>query len=517
VTLQRGSTFGVAHDQSWLLVPPPDDNDHGCAWRQYAEHLGTKVDALQAELEVLKRAFARRTEKMGKMPKVPRPPKTPEEIAERRTEQALLRAEKVVTEEKTEPVPEAFKKCHLCGGTNFRSVGTGKPSEIYSYVPGYFRRVIRTREVVACRCGGCVITAPPPERWAEKTRYDASFVAHLVVSKCLIVTPLHRLEQSFARLGMPVARSTMNDLFRRAGQKLEPLREPLFDAIKDDFLVQVDETSFTMTKQKSKAFIWAFVGRSLTGYTFALSRGGDVPVSVLGDSSGAMLCDDYRGYDPLAKKGARLRCGCLAYARRKFFEAGDVPEAKEALMLIGAMYAVEHEAERRGVVGSAGQLALRREFTRAFFVRLLLLARGLRRTHGPKTLLGRAARYMWSNQRELARALRDPRIPLDSRVGDRRGGVQASLGSIRRFQLPARVGCAIAPFPAPATSNRTGGFPASGSPRGCHRIGVMRPFRSALLSRDRGSGPGSRQRAPRSRTRSCYSTSSSRNPFAFVS
>lgn len=139
------------------MVPPPDDNEHGCAWRDYAKYLEKKhaeddaraqarMDAMQAELEVLKRAFARRTEKMGKMPKVPRPPRTPEEIAARRAEQALLRAEKVVTEEKTEPVPDELKKCHLCGGTRFRSVGTGKPSEVWSYVPGYFRRVIRTRE-----------------------------------------------------------------------------------------------------------------------------------------------------------------------------------------------------------------------------------------------------------------------------------------------------------------------------------------------------------------------------------
>ena len=47
-------------------------------------------------------------------------------------------------------------------------------------------------------------------------------------------------------------------------------------------------------------------------------------------------------------------------------------------------------------------------------MRLLLLARELRRAHGPKTLLGRAARYIWSNQRELGRALRDARIPLDN-------------------------------------------------------------------------------------------------------
>jgi transposase len=230
----------------------------------------------------------------------------------------------------------------------------------------------------------------------------------------MIVTPLYRLEQSFARLGMPVARSTMNDLFRRAAQRLEPLRAPLFEAIKKDFLVHADETSFNMTQQTSKAFMWTFVGQSLTGYRFDLTRSGDVPVDVLGGSTGAFLCDDYRGYDPLEKKGSRQRCGCLAHARRKFFEAGDVPEAKEALEIINIMYSVEHEAERRQVVGTAGHLALRREFTRPLFVRLLLLAREVRRVHGPKTLLGRAARYTWNNQRQLAHALRDARIPLDN-------------------------------------------------------------------------------------------------------
>lgn len=406
-------------------MAPPDDDEHGCVWRAYAEHLEKKLsddqaraDArmkeLEAKLHVLERNFERRSEKMGKMPLIPRPPRTPEETAERRTEQALLRAEKVVIEEKTDPVPESMKTCHLCGGTNFRSVGTGKPSEIWSYVPGHFRRVIHTREVVACRCGGCVLTAPAPERWAEKTRYDASFVAHLVVSKCLIVTPLYRLEQSFKRLGIPIARSTMNELFRRAAQKLDPLRAPLFEAVRADAVVHADETSFKLTSQASKAFMWTFVGRSLTGYSFATSRGGDVPVTVLGDSSGVIVCDDYRGYDPVAKKGGRLRAGCLAHARRKFFEAGDVPEAREALELIGLMYAAEHEAQRRDIVGTPEHRALRRAFSRPVFVELLRLTRALRRAHGPKTLLGRAARYTWKNQRELGRAMRDARIPLDN-------------------------------------------------------------------------------------------------------
>jgi len=65
------------------------------------------------------------------------------------------------------------------------------------------------------------------------------------------------------------------------------------------------------------------------------------------------------------------------------------------------------------------------------------------------------------------------------RVEDRRGGVQAALGCIRRFRLRARLERTITPFPAPATSNRTGGFPASGSPRRRHPSGLWVPSASA--------------------------------------
>lgn len=41
-------------------------------------------------------------------------------------------------------------------------------------------------------------------------------------------------------------------------------------------------------------------------------------------------------------------------------------------------------------------------------------SRGLRSQQGPKTLLGRAARYTWNNLRPLRRFLRDVRIPLDN-------------------------------------------------------------------------------------------------------
>jgi hypothetical protein len=54
-----------------------------------------------------------------------------------------------------------------------------------------------------------------------------------------------------------------------------------------------------------------------------------------------------------------------------------------------------------------------------------------------------------------------------SAVGSGTGAVvcRTPLGHVRRFQLRARLGDSITPSPAPATSNWTGGFPASSSPR----------------------------------------------------
>ena len=75
-------------------------------------------------------------------------------------------------------------------------------------------------------------------------------------------------------------------------------------------------------------------------------------------------------------------------------------------------------------------------------------------------------------------------VPPTSRVGDRRGGRldHASPDCFSPFGRVSRSSRSSSPFPAPATSNRTGGFPASGSPRGCHHTGVMSRLCLAQLS-----------------------------------
>ena len=63
--------------------------------------------------------------------------------------------------------------------------------------------------------------------FGTRQRYGSSFVARLVVSKCLMVTPHYRLEQSLERTGMDggtpehaaLAAAVIGLLFRRRGAR----------------------------------------------------------------------------------------------------------------------------------------------------------------------------------------------------------------------------------------------------------------------------------------------------------
>jgi transposase len=218
----------------------------------------------------------------------------------------------------------------------------------------------------------------------------------------------------FSMLGIPTARSTMNDLFYRVAQKLASLRALLFRSMQKDFLVQIDETSLKLTTQKKKAQVWTFVGEKLTGYVFDLTCAGTAPIAHLGCSPGAFVSDDYSGYSALDAQGTRTRCSCMVHARRGFLEAGAVLEAEKALSPIAQLYRVEHDAEQPKVMGSISHLALRKRELLRIFTTLVRLRHRSAQQHAPKTILGKAARYVCSNVRTLKRFSYDARIPPDN-------------------------------------------------------------------------------------------------------
>jgi transposase len=195
-----------------------------------------------------------------------------------------------------------------------------------------------------------------------------------------------------SRTGSPVVRSTLNDLFDRAAERLAPLAARTLERIALAHVVFADEASIKMLEGNTRAFVRTFVAEDLIGFDFGPSRSGDTPVRVLGESTGELVVDMYTGYNRITVPG-----------RRKIFEAKEVPGALEALEIVRDIYVVEHDAREAGVEGTAGHLRLRRERSRPLLARLLCWARRQRCGHPPKT---RSEGLYWFGVNETVRVER---------------------------------------------------------------------------------------------------------------
>ncbi|MBC8426763.1 IS66 family transposase, partial [bacterium] len=319
------------------------------------------------------------------------------------------------------PVPAEQCMCPKCGSQELSPLGEGEVQTVYERVPEHFIRHVHVLQKLACRCGEYVVTAPGPRRVAEQTSYGPGLIAHLVVSKCADSTPMYRLEKQCKRAGMPLARSTMVDLFHRAAVELKPIYVALMLYIAGHDIVQADETTLKMQKKTSRGWLWTFVAPDAIGYRFAESRSGQTPVEVLGGTSGTLVVDAYTGYNKVCTPQGRERAGCLAHVRRKLFDARKLAPAEVdvAMALILDVYRVEHDARETGIVGTKKHLALRQSRSRVAMDALHAWLLEQEPKWPPKSGLGRAVRYALKQWTALVVALDDARVPVDNNASER--------------------------------------------------------------------------------------------------
>lgn len=415
-----------------MVVPPVD---HDCVLKDVVTEQANRIAKLEHELDQVKKALLGSRSERSKMPRIKTgPPKTAEERQRTREARAAAKAQipTVTTDHK---VPPEQRKCVACGNDKLTPLGAGKTSTVWEFVPARFVRHVHVQEVLRCRCNSYVVTAPGIPKVIEKGRYGASFLAHLVVAKCVDHLPLYRLEKDFARQGVPVARSTMNELLHRTSALTEPLWSTLLEVIRVRPVVMADETRLRMLKdvdgKPKNGFVWTFGAVDDSGgfdvaYVFAADRAGETPKTVLSKTDGVLLVDSYSGYNAVEEVSTRRRAACHAHLRRYFHESlKTAPVAQELLDLVTELYRVENEARSRGLSGPS-HLEFRRERAMPVHDRIKAwLDENLDR-HPPKSPIGVAIRYALNHWTEFRAFLGDSRIPLDNNASER---------SLRRIAL----------------------------------------------------------------------------------
>ena len=240
-------------------------------------------------------------------------------------------------------------------------------SEKLDYVPGTFTVERYIRGKWACARCETIQQAPVEPHVIDKGIPTAGLLAQVLVAKYADHLPLYRQEAIFGRAGFAIPRSTLAQWVGSCGVRLQPLVDTLKAVVLHHGVLHADETPVQMLKpgngKTHRAYLWAYAAGAFEDlkavvYDFCESRAGVHAREFLGDWQGTLVCDDYAGYKEGFKPGRIIEAGCLAHARRKFFDlhaANKSQIAEFALEQFGKIYKIERqvkdlEAEERRTI-----------------------------------------------------------------------------------------------------------------------------------------------------------------------
>jgi len=206
--------------------------------------------------------------------------------------------------------------------------------------------------------------------------------------------------------------------------RLQPLVDALRETILTHDVLHADETPIQILRPDTgrkthRAYIWAYAPGAFESlkaviYDFAPSRAGEHARAFLGNWRGKLVVDDYGGYKKTVSQDGVTEIGCMAHARRKFFELHDAHQsqlAAQALDYIGELYAIEREAK---ALDATERWRLRQERAKPIADRLhaWMLAQRSRVPDGSGT--AKALDYSLKRWVALTRYLDDGAVPIDN-------------------------------------------------------------------------------------------------------
>jgi transposase len=271
---------------------------------------------------------------------------------------------KLKQQPKRQPLPANLPRVEIrhepdsttCGcGCQMSRIGQDVAEKL-DYVPGVFSVERHIRGKWACAQCETLIQAPVAAHIIDKGIPTTGLLAQVLVAKFADHLPLYRQEAIFGRAGLAIPRSTLGAWVGSCGVQLQPLVDALKADILSHSVVHADETPVQMLKpgngKTHRAYLWAYAAGAFEEtkavvYDFCESRAGENAKVFLGDWRGSLVCDDFSGYKQLMNQGV-TEVGCLAHARRKFFDlhaSNKSQIAQSALEQIARIYEIEREVK----------------------------------------------------------------------------------------------------------------------------------------------------------------------------
>jgi transposase len=303
-------------------------------------------------------------------------------------------------------------------------------SERLDYEPAKFlrRRTVRPKYVLRDELDAVPVIAPLPGSLLERSIVTPGLLAQIIVSKYCDHLPLYRQESIYwSRHEVWLPRQTMAEWMGLAADWLKPVYRQIREEALEGGYLQIDETPIRYLEPgngKAKlGYLWAYgAPRQDIVFHWETSRAAACLEAIIpGDFSGTLQSDGYQAYRSFARgRGeAIVHAGCIAHARRKFYEAKDQAprQAGWVLRQFQNLYAIE-ENLRQTRAGPNLRQAVRASQSRPIMERLhrALLQWKTKHRFLPRSLMGAAIDYAIGQWPTLLVYLRDGRLEIDNNL-----------------------------------------------------------------------------------------------------
>ena len=258
-------------------------------------------------------------------------------------------------------------------------------------------------------------------------------IAHLMVQKFVMYSPLYRQEQEWGREGLKLSRQVMSHwLLRAAEDWLAPIYQELHRELLKRDILHGDETTLQVLKEpgksaQSKSYMWLYrtggdAEHPIVLYDYRPDRKAKNAEEFLEGFSGYLHADGYQGYHKL-RPDIRV-VGCWAHARRKFDEAvKSLPKkeqagctALEGQAFCTKLFAIEAEIQDLSLEEKRKQ---RQGRAKPVLDALFSWAEEKRKVTPPKSALGKALHYLKEQRPYLVRYLEDGRLEISNNRAER--------------------------------------------------------------------------------------------------
>lgn len=324
-----------------------------------------------------------------------------------------------------EPEEHAFRPetCSHCGSTALDAADVVIEEKLHVVKEHQRRRVVR-RTTCRCRaCGGRTTPRSLPAPY-ERSKVTCEWLAWLVYSKFVLLTPLDRIRRDLGERQIPIAMGTLVSLIERAADLLAPIDGLHWRQLLASAWMATDGTGLKVLIPQlptaHNGYIELYRNRELAVFQYEADKSSDAVVSKLTPFRGTLTADAEHRFNAVFASGRVTESGCNAHGRRKFRDAEETQPvlATEGGEFIGAMYCEEEKAQHLGLTGEALR-EYRQRFIRPLADDFERWLGAVEPTLLPSEQLMTAVRYYKNHRDALFRFIDDPELPIDNSPTER--------------------------------------------------------------------------------------------------